>query len=396
MPSSWSLYLYVGITATLKKRSCGCKRPVFSLKKASFISHHSSPHTMSGTADKGKFILCLFIGSLLVLGGLGLQAWKSDRSTLDNDFDEEFSSKGMVKEIDDRYILEYDESYTGQGNSNLQPVDSYSTTKDTTITAVSETNKFVTYTYRTEIVEQPKFMIDTNKRDEAAGLMMNPMDPGTPYVFYPHYIPPARLMDNDPDNDNISESVMVLDKYDRSYYTPMYEGKGIIVKTGYARSVLTNDLDKDKSYPVWIGAIKDTVDAGFKEEEKVGDVDGYRYEYSYSFARNLSEGNQFAPRVVLVFTETTSEVHEPFTGALMKIDTTMIYTLESYPPGAPQEDPAVVTLYREESHWEMSSDDSDSLATGLSWIGLASSGSYVLSALGLVLMMVGVLVFRKD
>ena len=323
-----------------------------------------------------QFIACLTIGALLILAGLGVQGYLAEQFTLDKDFDLEFESVGTTTFVNNEYLYAYSFHYRTKGVNEI--TNSYTTVKTTTIKGIGENNRFVTYNYQTTI-QQPRFMIDKDggsyMGDDILSNETIGGSPDEPFMFKPHR--PANTL-------------MILDKKDWNYYSPLYEQRGLLAKTGYARSVFTHHLEK-KSYPIWIGSLSRTVDSWFIAEKSVNGIDGYEYGYTYSLESVLARDALDNPVSTLVMTEKTIEVHEPDLGILLQMSTNLNYTIEI--AAGPQ--PIVIPLYSESSMFEIDDDDKDDISTALYMETATRIISYVLPVAGLVVVGVGFVKGRR-
>ena len=313
--------------------------------------------------------ILLVIGILLGVTSLWVQGDIAKRSRLDDDFDHEFVSTGTSTYIDKEYIYPYHPMgiVTGQAN------DSYTTEKTTTIMALGENSRYVTYSYQTS-VEQDSFMVDMNGAMPGGIMMMGDVIPNTP----------PNIAFNFTIHRN-TETIMFLEKSNYNYYTPAYETQGEIPKTGYARSVFTRNLEEE-SYPIWIGSIGEAVDAKYLGEETVKGIDGYKYEYSYEFRMKLSKEGE--PLMELVLTETTAEVHQKDLGMLLALETNISYSIEGQVLLKP------VLLYSEESSFEIDQEDSDDIDTAVSMVASFHLISNILGLLAIPLLLGGVFGYK--
>jgi hypothetical protein len=320
----------------------------------------SDDKSRAGSSSKKGFNrrlkILLAVGVVLVVLGLILnfyiQARMQQELTLSADFEHDFTSIGQTSNVNLDYLFPYSPAYNGTGTSTALP--NYTTEMETTIKGVDSGDGYVEFSYVKEIVEQPTLLIDVNSGSSPGGVaMLPPMGPGAPSMPYP-------FEPSQPTN-----TTMFLDEKNWTYRPDVYEAHGLPPRTGYARSVLTHHLEQ-KSYLVYIGTIQNTTTARFEGAVKVQSIETYLYEYSYTFQIPfpIYSNQTTGLTAFLSFNESTSEYHEPLTGALLKQSTTLTYYLSTVGQGPP----STVEIYSESSDYEISNDDAESFSKGLFWM----------------------------
>ncbi len=352
---------------------------------------------------KKEFRIFLVVGIALIIAGLGvhaaIQSSMESKLTLDSDFDEEFITHGQSTYVNTDYLFHYNPMYNGTGESAAHGP--FESEKVTQIKGVKSHGSYVEYSYITNVTEQPTFLIDVNTGAAPGGIALLPPEgpphgvrngpggPGngndsqaTPFPMQPH---------------RSSTTTLYLDKDDWDYRTDIYEKNDLTAKRGHVRSLITHDLEK-KSYNVWIGPIENTTVATYLRSEDVRDIESYVYSYNYTMQLpfpvytyqydNLSAG----PTVFLEWQETTEEYHEPITGALVKLSTNLTYRLNIVGQGPPQS----VTIYSEESEYEISGDDAKDFSKGLFFMKHSGLVMVILGIAGVVVLAIGIIRTGKD
>ena len=332
--------------------------------------------------NKKQKVLLVVSVVLIVLGlilSVYFQAKMDEELALSKNFEHDFISNGQTTVVNRDYLFPYDPTYNGTGASTASS--NYTTETETTIKGVDSGNDYVEFSYVKEIIEQPTLLIDVNTGSEPGGIAVLPsMAPGmpvTPYPFQPYQ----------PTN-----STMYLDEKNWSYRSDIYEAHELPARTGYARSVFTHHLEQ-QSYPIFIGSIGNTTTAEFGGVIKVQGIETYLYDYSYTFEIPfpIYTNQTTGLTAFLSFTESTSEYHEPITGALLKQTTTLTYYLATVGQGPPN----TVGIYSESNDYEISQKDADSFSQGLFWIHNSSTIAMALVLLGLMLIVVDVVMIIK-
>jgi hypothetical protein len=319
----------------------------------------------------------LVVSVVLIALGLTLtfyfQAKMDEELTLSEDFDHDFTTNGLTTNINRDYLFPYDPVYNGTGTSTA--LSNYSTIAETTIKGVNSSNGYVEFSYVKNITEQPTLLIDVNKGSLPGGVAVLPsMAPGMPEIPYPFspYQP--------------TSSTLYLDEKNWTYRSDIYEAHGLPARTGYARSVFTHHLEQ-QSYPIFIGSIGNTTTAKFGGIVKVQSIETYLYSYSYTFGIPfpIYTNQTTGLTAFLSFNESTSEFHEPITGALLKQTTTLTYYLRTVGQGPP----STVEIYSEGSYYEISENDASSFSKGLFWI-------HNLPAIAVALVLIGIMLIVVD
>jgi hypothetical protein len=336
---------------------------------------HASPSSKKGISTKLKAVLA--IGIVLILLGLILnfyfQAKMHSELTLSKDFEHDFTSLGETTIVNRDYLFPYNPTYNGTGTSTASP--NYTTETHTTIEGVNSSDGYVEFSYVKDVVDQPTFIIDVNTGSSPGGVAMLPsMGPGMPTIPYPF------------EPYQSTNTTMYLDDKNWTYRSDIYAAKGLPVKTGYARSVLTHHLEQ-KAYPVYVGTIQNTTVADFEGKVEVKGIETYQYDYSYNFQIPfpIFTNQTTGLTVFLSFNESTSEYHEPTTGALMKQSVVLTYYITILGQGTPN----TIVVYSETSDYEISSDDAHSFSSGLFWIRNSPTISLALLLVGVTLVVLG-------
>jgi hypothetical protein len=341
------------------------------------------PQVEKQGSGPGKKVIVLIIGIIIVIVGLGALLYQSnlveDRFTLSSDFDKEHTSTGKSTYVNTDYLYPYNPTYNGSGQSI--PHGDYESEKITKIKGVEDHGSYVEFSYKTEISEQARLLIDVNTGAVPGGVaMLPPMGgaPPMPYPFEPH---------------QATDTVMYLDSKEWNYRTDVYSAEDLTEKRGYARSVFTHDLEK-KDYDIWIGPIENITTADFIEAANVQGVETYHYTYRYTMKipYPIFSNETMGLTAFLSWEETVDEYHEPTVGALLKIDSNITFTLEVYGQGPPQ----TVTLYSEESSFEISEEDADSLSSGLFMINTFPMILWIVIIIGAIITVFGIILISRS
>lgn len=329
----------------------------------------------SGTLKRA---IVLIIGIVIVIVGVGALIYQSnlveERLTLSSDFDKEHTTTGKSTYVNTHYLFPYNPTYNGSGQS--VPHGDYESEKITNIKGIEDHGSYVEFSYKTNITKQAKLLIDVNTGAMPGGVaMLPPMggSPPIPYPFVPH---------------QATDTVMYLDSEDWNYRTDVYKNEGLTEKQGYARSVFTHDLKKE-DYDIWIGPIENITSANFIESAKVQGVKTYHYSYSYimNIPYPIFSNQTMGLSVFMSWEETVDEYHEPTTGALLKVDSNITFFLDIYGQGPPQ----TVTLYSEESGYEISKEDAESLSNALFMINTLPILLWIVIIVGVLITILGII-----
>jgi len=353
---------------------------------------NGEPGPDGGTNDRPtqffprEIAVFIAIGIAFIIVGvavhMSIQSSLESRLELDSDFDEEFTTNGRSTFVNTDHMFPYDPTYNGTGTSAAQgPFD---TQKVTRIKGVETRGSYVEYSYVTEIPDQPTLLIDVNTGAAPGGVAMSPPGGGPPgpQPFQPH---------------RPTNTTLYLDMEDWDYRTDIYEEKNLTLKRGYVRSLITHDLGK-KPYSVWIGPLEDTTQASFLRTEDVRDIGSYVFSYNYTMEipYPIYANESTGLTVFMEWQETTVEYHEPQTGALLKLTSNLTYRLKIMGQGPPR----TVTIYTEESEYEISAGDAEDFSSGLFFIKFSSAIMASLGILGIMIMVAGIVwkldVFRPD